>query len=75
MGMERTALHGDTIQDCKCMDDLELYPPFLDLSLLTERSIITSEQANTATRQLLKDEGIFARQSKPPGRWMRVILW
>jgi len=54
---------GDTIQGCKSMDDLEQYPPFLDLSLLTERSIVTGEQANTATRQLLADEGIFAGQS------------
>ena len=54
---------GDSIQGIKCMDELEQYPPFLDLSLLTERSIVTSEQANIATRQLLENEGIFAGQS------------
>ncbi|MFC1914731.1 PLP-dependent cysteine synthase family protein [Chloroflexota bacterium] len=54
---------GDTIQGCKSMDELEQYPPFLDLSLVTERSIVNSEQANTATRQLLENEGIFAGQS------------
>ena len=54
---------GDSIQGIKCMDELEQYPPFLDLNLLTERLIVNSEQANTATRQLLENEGIFAGQS------------
>jgi len=53
----------DTIQGIKCMDELEQYPPFLDLSLITERTIVTSEEANIATRQLLEKEGIFAGQS------------
>lgn len=54
---------GDTISGIKCMDELEQYPPFLDLSLLTERAFVTSEEANIVTRQLLEKEGIFAGQS------------
>jgi len=54
---------GDTIQGIKCLDELEQYPPFLDLSMLTERSFVTSEQANTATQELLEKEGIFGGQS------------
>ena len=61
IGVEPPA--GDTIQGIKCMDELEQYPPFLDLSLITERTIVTSEEANIATRQLLEKEGIFAGQS------------
>jgi len=54
---------GDTIQGLKCMDELEQYPPFLDLSLITERAFVTSEQANIVTRQLLENGGLFAGQS------------
>ena len=35
-------------------------PPILDLSLITERAIVTSQQAAEVTRQLLVKEGIFA---------------
>ena len=54
---------GDTISGIKCMDELEQYPPFLDLSLITQRAFVTSEQANITTRQLLEKEVIFAGQS------------
>jgi cysteine synthase len=49
---------GDNIQGLKCLE--EYVPPILDLSLLTERAIITSQQAAEAARELLKKEGIFA---------------
>ena len=49
---------GDIIQGLRC---LEYYvPPILDLSLLTERAVVTSQEAAEATGQLLKKEGIFA---------------
>jgi len=35
-------------------------PPVLDLSFVTERTIVTSQEAAIATRQLLDKEGIFA---------------
>ena len=48
----------DSIQGLRC---LEAYiPPILDLSLITERAVVTSRQAEEATRQLLDKEGIFA---------------
>ncbi|MEE8599259.1 MAG: cysteine synthase family protein [Dehalococcoidales bacterium] len=49
---------GDRIQGLRCLD--EYIPPVLDLSLITERSTVTSQQATEATRQLLDKEGIFA---------------
>ena len=58
MGVEPAP--GDSIQGLKCLEALEEPPPFLDLSLITERATISSEQAATATRQLLDKEGIFA---------------
>ena len=51
---------GDIIQGLKCLEGLKEIPPFLDLSLITERAFVTSQQAAEATRQLLKKEGIFA---------------
>ena len=51
---------GDAIQGLKCLEGLEEIPPFLDLSLITERTYVTSQQAAEATRQLLDKEGIFA---------------
>jgi len=51
---------GDAIQGLKCLEGLEEVPPFLDLSLITERTFVTSQQAAEATRQLLDKEGIFA---------------
>lgn len=49
---------GDHIQGLKCLE--EYVPPVLDLSLVTERAVVTSQQAAEATRQLLEKEGIFA---------------
>lgn len=49
----------DSIQGLRCIDS-GMSPPILDLSLINERSIVTSRQAAEATRQLLDKEGIFA---------------
>ena len=49
---------GDSIQGLKCLGDQ--IPAFLDLSLISERVYVTSQQAAEATRQLLDKEGIFA---------------
>lgn len=49
---------GDSIQGLKCLE--EYVPPVLDLSLVTERTRVTSRQAAIATRQLLDREAIFA---------------
>ena len=49
---------GDSIQGLRCLE--EYIPPVLDLSLITERAVVTSQQAAKATRQLLDKEGIFA---------------
>lgn len=51
---------GDAIQGLKCLEELKEVPPFLDLSLITERRFVTSRQAAEATGQLLDKEGIFA---------------
>jgi len=48
----------DSIQGLRCLG--EYVPPILDLSLITGRGIVTSQQAMEATRQLLEKEGIFA---------------
>ena len=50
---------GDSIQGLRCINSGQT-PPILDLSLITERATVTSQQAVTATRQLLDREGIFA---------------
>jgi cysteine synthase B len=49
---------GDSIQGLRCLE--EYIPPIIDLSLITERAKITSQQAAYTTRQLLEKEGIFA---------------
>jgi cysteine synthase B len=49
---------GDSIQGLRCLE--EYIPPVLDLSLITERTVVTSQQAAEATRQLVEKEGIFA---------------
>jgi cysteine synthase len=49
----------DSIQGLKCINNNQI-PPMLDLSLITERTVVTSRQAATVTRQLLDKEGIFA---------------
>ena len=48
----------DSIQGLRCLEDY--VPPILDLSLLDERGIVTSQQATEYTRQLLEKEGVFA---------------
>jgi len=52
---------GDFIQGLKCIAEGNI-PPILEpnLSLITERPFVTSQQAAEATRQLLDKEGIFA---------------
>jgi len=52
---------GDSIQGLRCLE--EYVPPILDLSLITERAVVTSQQATEATRQFLDKEGIFAGPS------------
>jgi cysteine synthase len=49
---------GDSIQGLKCMG--EELPPFWDSSLITEKALVTNQQAEEATRELLEKEGIFA---------------
>ena len=49
----------DNIQGLRCINSGQT-PPILDLSLITERAIVTSQQAAIVTRQLLNKEGIFA---------------
>ncbi len=49
---------GDSIQGLRCLE--KQVPPILDLSLITERAVVTSQQAAIATKQLLDKEGIFA---------------
>ncbi len=51
---------GDSIQGLKCLESLNELPSFLDLSLITERTFVTSRQAVESNRQLLEKEGIFA---------------
>ena len=51
---------GDTIQGLKCLEGLVELPPFLDLSLISERPRVTSRQATETTRQLLEKDGVFA---------------
>ncbi|MBA7715948.1 Cysteine synthase [subsurface metagenome] len=58
IGVEPPA--GDSIQGLKCLEGLEGLPPFLDLSLITDRTFVTSQQAAVVTKQLLDKEGIFA---------------
>lgn len=49
---------GDSIQGLKCLG--EELPPFWDPSLLTEKTNVTSQHSEEATRELLEKEGIFA---------------
>ncbi|MFC1948694.1 PLP-dependent cysteine synthase family protein [Chloroflexota bacterium] len=49
---------GDVIQGLRCLEDY--IPPILDLSLINERSVVTSQQAMETSDHLLKKEGIFA---------------
>jgi cysteine synthase len=49
----------DSIQGLRCAGGGYI-PPILDLSLIAERAVVTSQQAAIVTRQLLDKEGIFA---------------
>jgi cysteine synthase len=49
----------DSIQGLRCIDSGQT-PPILDLRLITERTVVTSQQAVIVTKQLLDKEGIFA---------------
>jgi len=49
----------DSIQGLRCAGGGYI-PPILDLSLISERAVVTSQQAAIVTRQLLDKEGIFA---------------
>ena len=53
---------GDNISGLRDADE-DFVPPVLDLSFVTERTIVTSQEAAIATRQLLDKEGVFAGQS------------
>jgi len=50
---------GDNISGLMCVDE-EFVPSVLDLSLITERAFVTSQQAAVAAKGLLDKEGIFA---------------
>jgi cysteine synthase B len=49
----------DNVQGLRCANG-GFIPPILDLSLITERAVVTSQQAGEVTKRLLKKEGIFA---------------
>ena len=49
---------GDSIQGLRCLE--EYVPPVLDLSLIDQRAVVTSEQAAAGARDLLEKEGIFS---------------
>ena len=49
----------DAIQGLKCIGD-GYVPAVLDLSLITERARVTSQQAAVAAKELLDKEGVFA---------------
>ena len=51
--------HDDSIQGLRCAGN-DFIPPILDLSLINQRAIVTSQQAVVVTKQLLEREGIFA---------------
>ena len=52
---------GDPIQGLRCLE--EYVPPILDLKLLDERALTTSDEAVQANRELLAKEGIFSGMS------------
>ncbi len=52
---------GDCIQGLRCLETF--IPPVLDLSLITQRCYVTSQQANEAAKSLLGNEGVFCGQS------------
>jgi cysteine synthase B len=62
----------DAIQGLRCL--AEYIPPVLDLSLITERDIVTSKQAAATTKQLLEKEGIFAGLSSGAVAYQAIKL-
>ena len=50
---------NDSIQGLRCAGN-NFIPPILDLSLINQQVIVTSQQAAVVTKQLLEREGIFA---------------
>ena len=52
---------GDPIQGLRCLD--EYLPPIIDLKLMDERALTTSEEAKKANMELLEKEGIFSGMS------------
>jgi cysteine synthase len=63
---------GDSIQGLRCLE--EYIPPVLDLKLITERRVVTSQQAEETARRLLKLEGIFAGLSAGAVAYQAVKL-
>jgi cysteine synthase len=52
---------GDPIQGLRCLE--EYLPPIVDLNVIDERAVTTSEEAIEANRELLNKEGIFSGMS------------
>ncbi len=62
----------DSIQGLRCLE--EFVPPILDLSLITQRAIVTSQMAIKGTLDLLKKEGIFAGLSSGAAAYQAVKI-
>jgi cysteine synthase len=52
---------GDPIQGLRCLE--EYVPPIIDMKMIDERALTTSEEAVNANIELLKKEGIFSGMS------------
>jgi cysteine synthase len=52
---------GDPIQGLRCLE--EYLPPIIDLKLMDERALTTSDEAIKANNELLEKEGIFSGMS------------
>ena len=52
---------GDPIQGLRCLE--EYLPPIIDLKLMDERALTTSDEAIKANNELLETEGIFSGMS------------
>ncbi|MCX6012485.1 MAG: cysteine synthase family protein [Chloroflexi bacterium] len=64
------AIH-DQIQGLRNLDE-GFIPSIIDLSLIDERVIVTSKQANSAAKRLLHEEGIFAGISAGASLYMAL---
>jgi cysteine synthase B len=62
----------DSIQGLRCLE--EFVPPILDLSLITQRAVVTSQMAIKGTLDLLKKEGIFAGLSSGAAAYQAVKI-